>query len=56
MPDSLENKSEAELASRKGTEKFVEYEFVDYKGASPNSIVRSMTWHIVLTVTPSSGG
>lgn len=37
MPDDLKQKSEAELASRKGTDKFVEYEFVDYKGDTSSS-------------------
>lgn len=46
MPDSLKLQSEAELASRKDTDKFVEYEFVDYKGTLvnlPPSDIRSLS-------------
>ncbi|TEB30675.1 alpha/beta-hydrolase [Coprinellus micaceus] len=40
MPDALKLQSEAELASRKDTDKFVEYEFVDYKGTTHGFAIR----------------
>ncbi|KAJ3528367.1 hypothetical protein NMY22_g9447 [Coprinellus aureogranulatus] len=40
MPDDIKHKAEAELASRKGTDRFVEYEFVPYKGTTHGFAIR----------------
>lgn len=46
MPDDLKRKAEVELASRKGTDRFVMYEFKDYEGDALSSFIPSAIAHL----------